>query len=291
MPASESATTPGRLAFGVSGSAHAVRSGGFELTMLGEFRLRVRGRDAELPAAAQRLIVLLALRGRTSRTRAAGTLWPETTEHRALASLRTAIWRVNQVAPTLVSCPGGSVDLDDDVAVDTRRLVRHGLAALSPADVDRDATAVARLGVSLIEADSELLPDWEEEWLLADRQRLRQLRLHLLEFIAERLAEDKQFGLAMEAALAAVRVDDLRESAHRAVIRIHVAEGNVAEAHRAYRTCRTQLARGLGIEPSPTTAALLHPPTVGPAHRWLVTGTGRSRTGPAGPRSTRPLPS
>jgi DNA-binding SARP family transcriptional activator len=54
-----------------------------------------------------------------------------------------------------------------------------------------------------------------------------------------------------------VRADDLRESAHRAVIRIHLAEGNVGEARRAYGTCRTLLAHGLGIEPSPMTTRLL----------------------------------
>jgi DNA-binding SARP family transcriptional activator len=229
--------------------------------MLGYFRLQVRGRDAELPAAAQRLVALLALRGRTSRSRAAGTLWPETTEHRALASLRTAIWRVNQVAPALVSCLGGGVDLDDAVSVDVRRLVQYGLTTFSPDGLSPDGThrgdmPVARLGVTLIEAESELLPDWGEEWLLADRQRLRQLRLHLLEIIAERLAVEEHFGLAMEVALAAVRADDLRESAHRTVIKIHIAEGNLSEARRAYGMCRTLLVHGLGIEPSPMTARL-----------------------------------
>ncbi|MGH3788007.1 MAG: AfsR/SARP family transcriptional regulator [Pseudonocardiaceae bacterium] len=225
--------------------------------MLGYFRLRVRGRDTALPAAAQRLVALLALRGRTSRSRAAGTLWPETTEHRALASLRTAIWRVNQAAPALVWCPGGDVDLDDTVSIDIRQLVQYGLAALSPDGADRGDIPVAHLGVNLIEAESELLPDWEEEWLLTDRQRLRQLRLHLLEIIAERLAAQEHFGLAMEAALAALRADDLRESAHRAVIKIHIAEGNLVEARRAYGTCRTLLVHGLGIEPSPMAARLL----------------------------------
>jgi DNA-binding SARP family transcriptional activator len=60
-----------------------------------------------------------------------------------------------------------------------------------------------------------------------------------------------------DAALAALRADDLRESAHRIVIKIHLAEGNLVEARRAYGTCRTLLVHALGIEPSPMTSRLL----------------------------------
>jgi DNA-binding SARP family transcriptional activator len=35
------------------------------------------------------------------------------------------------------------------------------------------------------------------------------------------------------------------------IVRIHLAEGNAAEAVRAYRTCRRLLAAELGVAPSP----------------------------------------
>ena len=59
------------------------------------------------------------------------------------------------------------------------------------------------------------------------------------------------------AALAALRMDDARESAHRALIQVHLAEGNVSEARRAYERCRVVLVRDVGVEPSPATARLL----------------------------------
>jgi DNA-binding SARP family transcriptional activator len=214
------------------------------VALLGGFTLIVDDEVVDLPAGSQRLIALLALGGRTSRSRLAGTLWPETFENRALASLRTGIWRINHVTDGLVRVRGVTVELGPFVDVDVRRLVRAGLAAL------RDGSRGAPDDVDPIPDGGELLPDWEDEWLLADRERLRQLRLHVLEAAAGRLSRAGQYGLALESALTALRADPLRESAHRTIIGIHLAEGNVAEARRALDACHLTLRREVGVEPS-----------------------------------------
>ena len=64
---------------------------------------------------------------------------------------------------------------------------------------------------------------------------------------------------ALDAALAAVRSDPLRESARRLILRIHLAEGNQVEALRHFHSYRALLAAELGIEPSPRTWALVSP--------------------------------
>jgi DNA-binding SARP family transcriptional activator len=109
----------------------------------------------------------------------------------------------------------------------------------------------------MLDDAGDLLPDWEDEWLLADRERLRQMRLHVLEAVAEQLTGRGSFGLAMEAALAALRMDSLRESAHRTVISIHLAEGNISDARRAYDRCRRIMVRDVGVEPSPAITRML----------------------------------
>ncbi|MFF0086754.1 BTAD domain-containing putative transcriptional regulator [Streptomyces canus] len=57
------------------------------------------------------------------------------------------------------------------------------------------------------------------------------------------LTRQGSLALALEAALANVRIEPLRESAHRAVVAAHLSEGNVIEAVRHYRAyrllCRT----------------------------------------------------
>jgi DNA-binding SARP family transcriptional activator len=79
----------------------------------------------------------------------------------------------------------------------------------------------------------------------------------VLEAQAEQLAQSGAYGLALEFALAAVRADELRESGHRVVIKIHLAEGNLIEARRAYDQCAALLASEIGVPPSEATTALL----------------------------------
>jgi DNA-binding SARP family transcriptional activator len=96
----------------------------------------------------------------------------------------------------------------------------------------------------------ELLPGWDDDWVLLERERLRQLRLHALEVLADKLARAGRQREAVQAACAAVRAEPLRESAHRTLVRVHLAGGDVAEAVRAYRDFRDVLARELGVAPS-----------------------------------------
>lgn len=227
------------------------------LALLGGFAISVAGRPVTMPITSQRLVALLALRGRCGRSRVAGSLWPDTTEIRALANLRTAIWRAGRVCPGLVCSGSDALALADDVDVDVTRLVQQSHQVLAGATTTGEQPTATY-------ADGDLLPDWQDEWLLDDRERLRQLRLHVLEALADQLADQRRFAWAMEAALAALRADPLRESAHRAVIRVHLAEGNVAEAVRAYRRCVAVLHRDLGAPPTEATSALVSR-LVGPA--------------------------
>jgi DNA-binding SARP family transcriptional activator len=93
--------------------------------------------------------------------------------------------------------------------------------------------------------------------VLPERERLRQLRMHALEALADKLAAVGRLGEAIQAAYAAVHEEPLRESAHRVVVRVHLAQGNVAEARRAYDSFRDMLADTLGIAPTPHMTRLL----------------------------------
>ena len=218
------------------------------VTLLGDFRLQVGDRSVELGAACRRVVALICLRGAVPRARAAGTLWPEVTEQRAGANLRTALWRVGLAADGVLRAERGWIDVAPEVTVDVRDLT---VRALAEHDLSDDVASVARL------ADADLLPDWDDEWVAPDRERVRQLRLHLLESVARRLADQSRFAAADDGARTGLRAAPRRASAHRTVIAVHLAEGNVGEARRAFDVCRTLLRRELGIEPSARTAGLL----------------------------------
>ena len=224
------------------------------LVLLGGFRLRVDDQAVVVPRAAQRLVALLALRGATSRSRVAGTLWPESPQHQALTNLRHVVWKLQNGLPhlDLVVPLGQDLGLAPGLQVDTDALVHHSRRLLLEGRLpDTEGSA------DLLRADTELLPEWGDAWLDDERERFRQLRLHVLEAWADSLLEWGRFGMALDVALVVLRADVLRESAHRTVIKVHRAEGNVGEARRAFEACRRILRSEVGVAPSPETAALV----------------------------------
>jgi len=204
------------------------------------------GPDAapDLPRAVQRLIAHLSLSGRPARTAIAGKLWPDVTEEHAHGSLRSSLWRVHKMAPGLITACSGTLSISGDVLVDVHELTAWARQAMNPAGT-ADGIPAGDLG-----PPGELLPGWYDDWVLLERERLRQLRMHALEALAEKFAAAGRYGEAVQAAYAAVRAEPLRESAHRTVVRVHLAEGNVAEAVRAYESFQTMLADEIGAAPT-----------------------------------------
>jgi DNA-binding SARP family transcriptional activator len=219
------------------------------VTLLDGFRLHLseEGEPSlpdDLPRGVQRLVAYLSLAGRPPRAVIAGRLWPDVPEDHAHGSLRSALWRLHKVAPGLVEVCGGALALAEGVRVDVREL---GEWARWVRDLQccMDEVTIPDGGLC-----GELLPGWYDDWVLLERERLRQLRMHALELVAARLTAAGRHGDALQAAYAAVRAEPLRESAHRTVVRVHLAEGNVAEALRSYDRFRVLLAEELGVTPS-----------------------------------------
>ncbi|MFE3229782.1 BTAD domain-containing putative transcriptional regulator [Nocardia sp. NPDC059228] len=104
---------------------------------------------------------------------------------------------------------------------------------------------------------AELLPGWDEAWLVLAREQLRQLRLHAMEVAARRLSEQGHHPEAIDLMLSAVAAEPLRESAQRALIQAHLREGNTAEACRQFEQFANQLRDELGLRPSPQLCALV----------------------------------
>jgi len=84
-----------------------------------------------------------------------------------------------------------------------------------------------------------------------------QLRLHALDALAERLTAAGRYSDATSAALAAVRAEPLRETAHAALINVYIAEGNRAEALAAYERYCALLQSQMALRPTPRMEALV----------------------------------
>jgi len=221
------------------------QSGDASLQLLDSFELTCGSRRLELPLPAQRLLAFLALHDQPMlRGFVAGTLWLESNEAHAAGSLRSALWRTRRVGLRLVEARGRRLELASVVAVDVRTVVAWARRVLDP------ATELRGADVAPIWRPGQLLPDWYEDWVEIERARLRELRAHALEALCHRLTAAGRFGEATEAGLAAVRDEPLRESAHRGLIGVHLAEGNRAAALHQYRAFAHLLRDEVGMSPS-----------------------------------------
>lgn len=219
------------------------------LFLLNGFSLFLTEERVRLPLHAQRVLAYLALARqdgmKCSRDALVGRLWADSTLEHAHGSLRTALWRIRSVHAGLVSAGRSELALGPEVSVDLQQCRDQATRLLC---------AEAALSIDDINSSpltGELLPSWEEDWLLVERERLRQMQLHALEALAVRLRKLGRYPDAIDAALRAKAIEPLRESVHAVLIDVCFDEGNIAAAHEYLRQYRALLQAELGLQPSP----------------------------------------
>jgi len=215
------------------------------VNLLQRFELRRNGIILRVPPASQRLLAFLALQsGAVGRVYVAGVLWIDFTQDKANANLRTALWRLSRLPWRLVDASPTQLALADGVDVDVRDIMAVAQR------INTNGCDFADGDLELMVGAGELLPDWYDDWMSIERERFRQARLHALEALCSALSLRGRHQQAIEAGLAAVAGEPLRESAHRAVMRAHLAEGNLGEALRQYALYRRVIVDQLGVGPS-----------------------------------------
>ena len=195
------------------------------------------------------------------RFRLASLFWPDTTDAQALSNLRTLVHRLRQALP----------NADSYLRIDRHNLqwlpqsvetpwvldVQEFENALMRAERAEQAQDVTETGKALQLAVSlyrgELLPSCYDEWLLPERDRLRQANLRALERLINLLQREHNYESAIEMAQRLLRHDPLHEATYRRLMRLFAARGDRAAALRVYHTCASVLERELGAEPSHAT--------------------------------------
>ncbi len=179
---------------------------------------------------------------------------PKASPQDAAGILRSALWRLKPTASAAVIVEDLDLGPHPDVRVDIRESRALAYRLLDPTreilPTDETAAAVASLSV-------DLLPGWYDEWVVIENEEWHQLRLHALEAMAAHLTGKGRWAEAVIAALAAIRAEPLRESAHGALIKVFLAEGNQMEALEGFNRYRTMLKAELGLEPTAQLVALV----------------------------------
>ena len=223
------------------------------LRLLRDFELRIGDDSIPVAPASQRLLGFLALQGGTvRRAYAGGVLWADASESKASACLRSAIWRVpHQSGPPLLETSASHVGLGPHVRVDLYDATARAHEIL-------DALPGALLTPGALEMlGADLLVGWCDDWVVMERERFRQIRLHALDRLGEHLLGQGGYPAALQVGLTAVDAEPLHETSHRLIVRTHLAEGNLGEALRQYHSYARYLDAELGARPSAAMRALV----------------------------------
>jgi DNA-binding SARP family transcriptional activator len=213
------------------------------------------GGRLEVPEGSKRLLAFLALSsGRVDRRHVAGSLWPAGNDERAAGNLRSALWRVKGAGIHIIESDKCSVMLRPGTLVDVSVLCEWAGRL-----VDGSATETDLCAVNWRTDAMDLLPGWYDDWVIFERERVRQKLLHALEALSRRLHEVGRYAEAVEVAISAVSADPLRESANQVLVEAHLAEGNLVEGRRAYERYRDIVRRELGVEPGEQLTGLVRP--------------------------------
>jgi DNA-binding SARP family transcriptional activator len=194
-----------------------------------------------------------------SRDALAEHLWPDEDPEATRSRLRQAL---SSIRRTLAPSATGSVLLADrsEVRLDPAAVITDvaefedflRLADKAP-DPGQRAQALIH-AVALYQGD--LLAGFDEEWILPERERLREEYLGALSRLANALGESGNPDAAIGYARRAVAADPLREPVHLDLMRLYAQAGRASEALREYRDLERILKVELDTGPSPEAQAL-----------------------------------
>jgi DNA-binding SARP family transcriptional activator/predicted ATPase len=195
-----------------------------------------------------------------SRNRLAGLFWPEMDEARSRRALTQALWRIRNLLPDYLQTDGQQIQIPEnhDLHVDVEEF--ETLAGdYSPYQITspEEKISSAQILCRAVEIyQGELLEGFYDDWVLVERERLRELFLRTLNFLIDLEKTRGDYGRALDYALRLAQSDPYRESAHREVMRLYYALDRPEAALSQYETCCRILEEEFGLEADKQTRAL-----------------------------------
>ncbi|HEX9131750.1 MAG TPA: AAA family ATPase [Ktedonobacteraceae bacterium] len=233
---------------------HIQLLGGFQL-----FSGETPVSDIDIPRVQSLLAYVLLHSGAPqSRSHLAYLFWPDSTESQAHTNLRNVVHKLRQALP----------NADAFLQIDRQTLSWKRTTqdapwtldaldfekAIGEAEQARDVAAERRaLGRAMKLYRGDLLPGCYDEWILTERDRLRQAFLEALERLVDLQEQERDYEAAIDTAQHLLRDDPLREATYRRLMRLYATSGDRAAALRIYHTCSTVLERELTAQPSKAT--------------------------------------
>jgi DNA-binding SARP family transcriptional activator len=118
--------------------------------------------------------------------------------------------------------------------------------------------ALPRLQRAIALYRADFLAEFDSEWCLLRRERLRQQFLAALLALGGLMLEDGRYAAAADVYRRTILHDNLLETAHRELMRCYARLGEPGRAIRHYQQLCTLLQDELGVDPAPETTTLYH---------------------------------
>lgn len=225
------------------------------IQLFGDFQIRYH--DAPLDGfdapRLQSLLAYLVLHrdAPQSRKHLAFLLWQDSSEQQAHGNLRNLVHRLKKILP----------DADRYLIANTQTLQWNSDASFT-LDVDEFQNAAAQSdslralenAVNIYRGD--LLPACYDEWLLPERERLREKFVDCLAQLIVLSEAAREYQIAIGYARRLLQADPLSEHAYRKLMNLYAELGDRANVVRVYQTCVAVLKRELDTEPGATTRDL-----------------------------------
>jgi predicted ATPase/DNA-binding SARP family transcriptional activator len=234
------------------------------LSLLGTVAITLNGEriNRQVLAKPQALLCYLAVTGGwQSREKLAGLLWGDSPEARARASLRKSLSDLRKLLGDAISITRQTVAFNRNGTywLDVEVLE----SALAEETTDPETLRALREAVDLYRG--EFLEGFSvrqavafEEWVLGERERLRQMVLQALHRLSVAYTDRGEVAAAIEYTNRLLALEPWQEEAHRQLMTLLARNGQPSAALAQYETCRRILAEELGVEPLPETQALYH---------------------------------
>lgn len=199
-----------------------------------------------------------------NRSHLAFLLWPDSTEAQAHTNLRQLLYHLRQSLPDadqFLSASKQSLQwlpthADGTFTLDIQEM-EQALAQAEQAEQRQDMITMRQALEQVLHLyRGDLLPSCYDEWVVPERDRLRQVFLQAAERLIALLEVEREYSTAIQAAQQLLRQDPLHEATYRQLMRLYALRGDRAAALRVYHTCTKLLERELGTEPGEVTRAV-----------------------------------
>jgi len=228
-----------------------------ELHLLDSFHLERADQVIQLPTRkSESLLAYLALNPEShAREKLASLFWGDSTDLSARTSLRTALAVLRK-------------HLGDEAIIADRETLQINLACFSKIDALDFARALNLQNAQSRQAEIEnlesavalyrcdLLADFYDDWITAERERYRELYIGALLMLAQKMRTRSEYQRAIEYAARVLQIDPANERAHQHLMFCYQTTGKRSDALKQYEECKRMLAEELGVEPSRETQLL-----------------------------------